>query len=128
MSDKTQEIRNTLINLLHSIQRGDVEAYKKMVSEQVTCFEPETQGHRIEGLDFHLFLTKHHKAPQAYHLELVNPVFQAHGKFGYTSYTLLISKVVDEVFEVSKTDETRIFAKEDHEWKLVHFHRSRAEQ
>ncbi len=124
MSDAAQEIRTTLFSLLHSIQRGDLETYRAMVSPSLTCFEPSTTGHRVEGLDFHLFMTRNHPPPRDYHLEIVSPVIKAHADMGYASYTLLASRATGAGVTTTSTNETRIFEKQHGRWKMIHFHRS----
>ncbi len=51
-------IFNLLNELLKIIKSGDVEGYKKMVDENLTCVEPETGGNLVRGLPFHIFLLK----------------------------------------------------------------------
>ena len=46
MSKKVDEIRDTLERLLNAIQNADLETYKTLVRTDLTCFEPETKGHR----------------------------------------------------------------------------------
>jgi hypothetical protein len=124
MSDATEELWATLRKLLHSIQRGDVEAYRAMVSPALTCFEPATAGHRIEGLEFHLFMSRNHPPPSDYHLEIVSPVIRAHENIGYVAYTLLASRATGTGVAITTTNETRVFERHQGQWKMVHFHRS----
>ena len=49
-------IFNLLNELLKIIKSGDVEGYKKLVDENLTCIEPETGGNLVRGLPFHIFL------------------------------------------------------------------------
>ena len=48
-------IFNLLNELLKIIKSGDVEGYKKMVDENLTCIEPETGGNLVRVF-FHIFL------------------------------------------------------------------------
>jgi calcium/calmodulin-dependent protein kinase (CaM kinase) II len=41
--------------VLAAIVTSDYDSYSKLVDSQVTCFEPETCGVLVEGLDFHKF-------------------------------------------------------------------------
>jgi len=41
--------------LLAIIGEGDFESYKALCDPQLSCFEPETRGHLVEGTDFHKY-------------------------------------------------------------------------
>ncbi len=122
-TQEEQEIYDLTIELLHSIRIGDVEKYKALSSETLTAIEPESNGNIVKGLDFHLFFLKN-TSPVDYHLELVNPVIKIHGDSAYIAYTLINSVLVEGEFELQSFNETRIYFKEDGNWKMVHFHRS----
>ena len=124
MSNTIDAVKATLVKLLDSIQRADLETYKSLVSESLTCFEPETQGNRVGGVDFHLWLTGTQEIPRRHHLELVDPEIRVFGDAAYASYTLLLGKECDDGVSVTSMNETRIFAQEDGLWRMVHFHRS----
>ncbi len=125
MSDDVAAVRGSLESLLSSIQRADVPSYRRLVSDTLTCFEPETQGNRVDGVEFHIFQTEGQEIPGRFHLELVDPVIRVYGDAAYASYTLLVSR--DDAGTVTNTamNETRVFAREHGDWKMVHFHRSR---
>lgn len=124
MSDEVEAVRQTLLELVNSIQRADIATYRTLVSESLTCFEPETQGHRLDGIDFHIFITESQQVPRRHHVELVDPVIRVYGDCAYAAYTLLVQRDNDDGFSISSMNETRVFAKEDGRWKMVHFHRS----
>lgn len=126
MNAQIQSLRDTLVSLLDSIQRADVEAYERMVDKDLTCFEPETRGQQIRGIGFHLFMTTTHKSSGRYHVEIVDPVFRVYGDTGYASYTLVASHENKDAPRISAMNETRIFVREGTQWKMVHFHRSPA--
>jgi len=125
MSGDESAVKASLESLLNSIQRADVPTYRQLVSEVVTCFEPETHGNRIDGIEFHVFQTESQEKPRRFHLELVDPVIRVYGKAAYACYTLLVSRDDDGVVTTTAMNETRVFAKEQGGWKMVHFHRSR---
>ena len=63
--------------------------------------------------------------PRRFHLELVDLAIRVFGDAAYAAYTLLVSRDGEDALSISSMDETRVFAKEDGAWKMVHFHRSR---
>ena len=122
-SPEEQEIYDITIELLHTIRKGDVEKYKLLSSDTLTAIEPESNGNIIKGLDFHLFFLKN-TSPIEYHLELVNPIIKVNGDSAYIAYTLINSGLVGDEFELQSFNETRIYFKEEGNWKMTHFHRS----
>jgi len=124
MSNEVEAVRIALAELLSSIQNADLDRYKQLVSDTLTCYEPETLGNRLDGIGFHLFITARHSLPKKHHLELVDPVIRVYGDAAYAAYTLVVSRDEDDAFTVTAMNETRVFVKEDGLWKMVHFHRS----
>ncbi|KAL7668234.1 hypothetical protein ACOME3_008944 [Neoechinorhynchus agilis] len=49
------EINKATSDVLRAISCCDFEAYRNLCDAKMTCFEPETCGNLIEGLDFHRF-------------------------------------------------------------------------
>lgn len=124
MSSTNEEIRATLETLLTAIQHGDLNTYKSLVCPDLTCFEPQTQGHRVEGMDFHLFVTESQPALKRVHFEIIDPAIRVFGNTGYAAYTLHVMREDDDGFQLSVMNETRVFVKRAHIWQMVHFHRS----
>lgn len=123
MSD-TDEIHRLLLRLLHAIREGDVDTYEEICDENLSCFEPETKGHNINGLAFHNIFMSNSKIEQPYHIELVNPVIKVFGDTAYAAYTLIQQVYKDNSFTITSVNETRIFHRIGN-WKLIHFHRSK---
>lgn len=119
-----KEVKEILLRLLHGIQTRDNDTYKELVSETLTCFEPESHGLPVDGLKFHLFFGEHIAPAKNYNLELVRPIIRVYGNTAYASYTLLKQVKKDDEVIISSVNETRIFHKESDIWKMVHFHRS----
>ncbi|MHA1984249.1 MAG: nuclear transport factor 2 family protein [Candidatus Hodarchaeales archaeon] len=126
LGSNENQIYEILLKLLHSIQKRDNQTYKTLVSENLTCFEPESHGNLLEGLEFHLFFGENLPQPEKYHLEVIYPVIRVYRDTAYASYSLLVQKKQGESVKVDSAKETRIFHKENDSWRMVHFHRSKA--
>ena len=124
MDEQQEELLETLKVLLHAIKDGDSEKYKELADENLTCFEPETQGHSVEGLPFHFFFMDNNTYHKPYHLEIVRPIIKIYDETAFAAYTLLFTKLIDGEPVVSQVNETRIFRRDEEGWKMVHFHRS----
>ena len=119
-----RKLLDTLYLLLHAMRAGDEEFYRKHVSEDLSCFEPESQGYLVDGLPFHEFFITNFKVTGPYHLELIRPTVRVFGDTGYTAYTLIVLQKPDGNPVISRVNETRVWHKEDGLWRMVHFHRS----
>jgi ketosteroid isomerase-like protein len=101
-----------------------VETYRHLVAEEVTCFEPETNGAQVKGRDMHLFFVNNSTAPVNYFFEIVDPTFKVYGDTAFAAYTFLLVEITDGGTTSNTENVTRIFHKEQGIWKMVHFHRS----
>lgn len=117
-------IETCLMELLHSIQTADVEAYLCRVSEDVSCFEPETRGHLLRGLGLHRYLVEKSAPVENYHIELIDPLIRVSGDMAFIAYTLHLTEIIGNEEQICAENVTRIFQKENFVWKMVHFHRS----
>lgn len=124
ISEETEEFRAALLELLHTIEKAEVETYQQRVSEKVTCFEPETGGAKVKGRDMHIFFVKNSTAPDHYFFDIIDPTFKISGDLAYAAYTFLLAEISDGKTTSTTENVTRIFQKEEGEWKMVHFHRS----
>ncbi len=123
--ENENELKIVLLELLNAIQSGDVETYNRLSDEELTCFEPETNGNPVDGLAFHQFFMENSVPKGKYHIELVRPIFRfLSDDVAYTTYSLLVNRLVDGEFKIKSVNETRIFKKIDDNWKMMHFHRS----
>ena len=52
---KEQEIIKVTEQLLSALTSGDFETFNRLCDPKVTCFEPESLGKLVEGMDFHRF-------------------------------------------------------------------------
>ncbi|CAF1670645.1 unnamed protein product, partial [Adineta ricciae] len=55
VTNLNSEITKVTEQLLQAIVNGDYDMYKTLCDPKITCFEPETIGNLVEGLDFHKF-------------------------------------------------------------------------
>jgi calcium/calmodulin-dependent protein kinase (CaM kinase) II len=122
-SKEEQEIYDLTLDLLHAIRHGDVEKYKKYSSKTLTAIEPETSGLVVKGLEFHLFFLQNTQRKE-FHIELVNPIIKVYNDTAYIAYTLIENRLFDGKFNLKSVFETRIYHKEEGQWKMVHFHRN----
>ena len=52
---KEAEVLRCNAELLSAIGQGDWRTYSRLCADDITCFEPETAGQQVSGLDFHRF-------------------------------------------------------------------------
>ena len=123
----SQEIIELTQRLLDSISLGDWQTYTTLCDPTLTCFEPEAQGHLVEGMDFHQFYfdLQSEKAKSHVNVTIASPHVRLLGKtVAIISYTRLIQAVSDNIPYTKSFEETRVWEKQDQQWKHVHFHRS----
>jgi len=119
--------------LLAAIAAGDWNAYRELVAEDITCFEPEARGHLVAGLPFHEFYFKL-PAPQANGAVPAKPVTTTmaapvvkllSADVALVAYVRLTQTLDDAGKPVTRSsEETRLWQKHDGRWRHVHFHRS----
>ena len=54
-ADRDREILRLNQTMLESVLRGDWDTYADLCSEELSCFEAETNGILAEGLPFHRY-------------------------------------------------------------------------
>ena len=129
-SERDREILHLNQTLLDSVVRGDWSTYADLCSDDLTCFEAETNGVLAEGLAFHQFYFDLPAAPlnsppapiqvsmARPHIRWISP------DAAVLSYTRLTQKMVDGTAVTASCCETRIWQRIDGAWKHVHVHRS----
>jgi len=116
--------------LLQAIAAGDWNAYRGLVADDITCFEPEARGHLVEGLPFHEFyfsLAGEKTRPAApVTTTMVAPqVRLLSDDVAVVAYVRLVQKLDDSGRPMtSSSEETRVWQKRSGRWQHVHFHRS----
>lgn len=105
------------------------EFYRAHVAEDVTCFEGLPT--RLDGIQYHLKaldnLSESEDDPSERHVELLNPKVQVFGDAGIVTATVQFTTFRRTGVETTLLNETRVWAKIDGVWKLVHFHKSPVE-
>ena len=116
--------------LLAAIASADWPAYRELVADDITCFEPEARGHLVEGLPFHEFYfklgasaTKPACVPMT---TLASPRVRLLGDdAAVVAYMRMVQKLDDAGRPITTLcEETRVWQRIEGEWKHVHFHRS----
>jgi calcium/calmodulin-dependent protein kinase (CaM kinase) II len=134
LAPSTDPVVNELVKLnqqlLDAIAAGDWDAYRSLVAEDITCFEPESEGHLVQGLAFHEFYFKlgGGKAQPPKHLTttMVAPRVRllADGAALLASVRLVQKLDADGKPITVSSEETRLWQKISGRWQHVHFHRS----
>ena len=130
----TAEILAANQQLLDAIASGDWAAYRRLVADDITCFEPEARGHLVQGLAFHEFYFKlsdgKPQPPKHLTTTMVAPrVKLLSDTVALVAYVRLVQKL-DETGKpiTTEAEETRLWQRHSDgqrgTWKHVHFHRS----
>ncbi len=123
-----QEIIDTTQQLLDSIASGDWDTYEALCDPTVSCFEPEARGHLVHGMEFHKFYFDNLSHRMAVQTTMAAPHVRFCGRdVAIISYIRLIQRMgTDGTPSTTPAEETRIWEKQEGDWKLVHLHRSAA--
>ena len=131
-AQRDQEILEINQAMLDSAASGDWKTYSHFCSPELSCFEPETTGHLVEGLEFHHFYfpvvqtnTLAHPNPCSTVVTMVRPHLRWLGEEAVVlSYCRLTQKMNDGQPITNSCSETRIWQRHDGDWKQIHIHRS----
>jgi calcium/calmodulin-dependent protein kinase (CaM kinase) II len=120
------QLLNLTKQLLNAIADQDWSVYERLCDPSLTCFEPESRGQLVTGMDFHKFYfdLKGSRGPR--NTTLVAPQVRLLGPdAAVVSYVRLIQKLDGDSGPVtSALEESRVWQRIQGEWKHVHFHRS----
>lgn len=135
-----KEVLSKVHSMLYYISVGDLDAYQEMVLPTFTCFEPETQGTLVEGIQFHQYMfenamlekenesifVKKRDRPKV-NCTMIAPHVQLIGTdAACVSYTRLTQTTNStNLTTVEKWCETRVLQRYNETWKMVHCHRSK---
>lgn len=133
LHDRDRAILSLNQHLLECVLSGDWSAYAGLCSNDLSCFEAETQGVLVEGLDFHQFYFSPTPAgnnraqdttPKA-QVTMARPHVRWLGNDAVIlSYTRLVQRLDSGEFSSSSCCETRVWQNINDQWKQVHVHRS----
>ncbi|MCP9773972.1 DUF4440 domain-containing protein [Cyanobium sp. WAJ14-Wanaka] len=126
-SVRDQEIIAINQAMLNSVVKGDWSSYASYCSEDLSCFEAETNGIIVEGLPFHRFYFPENSAQTAASVNVT--MAGCHLRWlgddaVVLSYTRLTQRMVEASAITASCCETRIWQKQSGNWKQVHVHRS----
>lgn len=116
--------------LLAAVTAGDWAAYRRLVADDLTCFEPEARGQLVAGLGFHEFYFRLPSDPgktaRPVTTTLASPVVRLLSETVALVAYVRLTQTLDETGRpVAKPcEETRLWQKIGGNWKHVHFHRS----
>lgn len=125
---KKQEIIKLTEQMIAAITSGNYEEYTKYADPALTCFEPETLGNMIVGMDFHKFYFDHvfSKNNKPVNTSILNPLVHLLGDdaacIAYVKLTQYIDR--DGIPQTRKAEETRVWQRKDGKWQNIHLHRS----
>lgn len=129
MHDPAAEILALNQQLLDAIAVGDWNAYRRLVADDITCFEPEANGQLVEGLPFHEFYFKlgegGPRQPKHLTTTMASPKVRLLSEgAALIAYVRLVQKLDAEGRPITvSSEETRVWQKLGGQWRHVHFHR-----
>jgi calcium/calmodulin-dependent protein kinase (CaM kinase) II len=110
------------------VVRGDWSTYADLCSDDLTCFEAETNGLLVEGLPFHRYyfeLPAGNGTPSPVTVTMARPHLRWIGDDGVVlSYTRLSQRLQNGDPITASCCETRIWQRQTGRWQQVHVHRS----
>ena len=122
---KTEELLEINQRLLDSIAEGDWETYSALCDPSLSCFEPETRGHLVEGMEFHHFYFDLGASAGPQNTTVSSPNVRILGDAAIISYVRLSQRLNAEGKPVTScSEETRVWQQTESGWRHVHVHRS----
>src|SRR2546430_452177 len=102
--------------LLESIHSGDVETYRDLCTDDLTCFETDVCAYRIDGVDFHVDLMNAMRERGTYQnltrYDLLSTRVQVYGDSAIVSYTRLMTYAGGQAPTFRAFNESRIFVRQ----------------
>ena len=111
--------------LLEAIDTQDYSTYTELCDVSLSSFEPESLGQLVEGLPFHAFYLQRAGSKTRQSTICSPRVLLMGDQAACVTYVRLVQIVDAEANDsVGSYEETRIWEKQDGQWKHIHFHRS----
>jgi calcium/calmodulin-dependent protein kinase (CaM kinase) II len=118
-----QELLALNRRLLESIAAADWSTYQELCDPSLSCFEPESRNHLVEGMDFHHFYFQ--LGAGSHNITMCAPHVRIMGDVAVVSYVRLVQRTdTSGVPSTSRSEETRVWQRQAGQWRHVHFHRS----
>jgi calcium/calmodulin-dependent protein kinase (CaM kinase) II len=121
------EIIELTRRLLRAITESNWTAYTELCAPDLTSFEPEAGKHLVKGMEFH----KHYfdmadESPYAgVTTTISSPHVRVMGDVAVIAYVRLTQDIRKDGSNRTKSmRETRVWQKQDGQWRHVHFHRA----
>ena len=130
LTDRDREILQINQAMLESVVNGDWNAYANLCSDDLSCFEGETNGLLAEGLPFHRFYFDlptgdDEPGPSPVNVSMGRPHLRWLSDDAVVlSYTRLTQRLQQGNPITQSCCETRIWQRRDGRWSQVHVHRS----
>lgn len=125
--ETVQQLLDLSRRLLDSIHAQDWEAYAALCDPSLTCFEPEAVGNLVAGMPFHRFYFEMEASNRPHQSTISSPDVRLMGDTAVVCYIRLTQRIEPDGHPITKaTEETRIWQKQNGQWRHVHFHRSPA--
>jgi calcium/calmodulin-dependent protein kinase (CaM kinase) II len=125
MDPVSEELLRTNQRLLDAIAQGDWAAYQQLCDPSLTAFEPEGRGQLVEGLEFHRFYFQLGGKGAPGQTTVCAPKVRVMRDVAVISYVRLNQRVGGDGNPVTCSfEETRVWQRQNGQWRHVHFHRS----
>ena len=128
-TDRDLEILAINQAMLESVAKGDWATYAQVCSDDVSCFEAESEGHLVEGLPFHRYYFDLDADNSATRSPITVTMARPHLRWlndnaVVISYTRLTQKLNNGAPTTTTCCETRVWQRLEQKWQQVHVHRS----
>lgn len=123
MSDTSRdELTKLTHQLLLAIETGDWDTYERICDPDLTCFEPESRGMLVQGLDFHrYYFDRRCDGALARQSVIDLQIRLLTNDCAVVTYVRL-NQLPTETW---RFEETRVWKRTPDGWRHVHFHRSK---
>ncbi len=110
--------------LLEAIAAKDWATYEELTDPSMTSFEPEACGHLVQSRAFHQFYFQLGGGSRPGNVTMVEPHVRLWGDAAVVCYVRLIQSAGPDGPATAAFEETRVWQRQNGNWKHIHFHRS----